>query len=208
MPATGSISIVRPRATGSAQASWLLDPIVAAILRHVFAAEKVHRATSTTVPVLEPGLGRTKTGRLCGFYVRDDRPLLRHGPAHRPPTSTAQIAALGRIGGAPGATFTGFLQADGYAGFEAVYDARRGGAGPIHGSGVLGSLPPQVLRCLRSDAYAGQQGGALDRIAAFYAIEAKARFAPPARARGPSRRDATARRRVLCLGRRDLAQSC
>ncbi len=45
------------------QAAWLLDPIVAAVRAHVFAAEKIH-GDDTTVPVLAPGLGRTKTGRL------------------------------------------------------------------------------------------------------------------------------------------------
>ena len=55
------------------QAAWLLDPVVAGIRRHVFAAEKIH-GDDTTVPVLAPGLGRTKTGRLW-VYVRDDRPF-------------------------------------------------------------------------------------------------------------------------------------
>jgi transposase len=41
------------------QAAWLLDPVVAAIRQHVFAAEKIH-GDDTTVPVLAPGLGRTK----------------------------------------------------------------------------------------------------------------------------------------------------
>jgi transposase len=45
------------------QAAWLLDPVVAAIRKHVFAAEKIH-GDDTTVPVLAPGLGRTATGRL------------------------------------------------------------------------------------------------------------------------------------------------
>ena len=60
------------------QAAWLLDPVVAAIRRHVFAAEKIH-GDDTTVPVLAPGLGRTKTGRLW-VYVRDDRPFCGDAP--------------------------------------------------------------------------------------------------------------------------------
>ena len=59
------------------QAAWLLDPVVAAIRQHVFAAEKIH-GDDTTVPVLAPGLGRTKTGRLW-VYVRDDRPFCGAG---------------------------------------------------------------------------------------------------------------------------------
>lgn len=44
------------------QAVWLLQPIVEGIRRHVLAAEKIH-GDDTTVPVLSPGLGWTKTGR-------------------------------------------------------------------------------------------------------------------------------------------------
>jgi transposase len=60
------------------QAAWLLDPVVAGIRRHVFAGEKIH-GDDTTVPVLAPGLGRTKTGRLW-VYVRDDRPFCGEAP--------------------------------------------------------------------------------------------------------------------------------
>jgi hypothetical protein len=43
---------------------------------------------------------------------------------------------------------------------------------------MLGALPTQVLRRLGRQEVSGRQGG-IERIAAFYAIEAKARFAPP-----------------------------
>ena len=42
------------------------------------AAERVH-ADDTTVPVLDPGRGKTKTGRLW-CYVRDDRPFAGQAP--------------------------------------------------------------------------------------------------------------------------------
>jgi transposase len=50
----------------------LVSPLAEAIGRYVTAATKVH-ADDTTVPVLDPGRGKTKTGRLW-VYVRDDRP--------------------------------------------------------------------------------------------------------------------------------------
>jgi transposase len=53
-------------------ASKLLGPLVEALRRYVIAASKLH-ADDTPVPVLAPGQGRTKTGRLW-TYVRDDRP--------------------------------------------------------------------------------------------------------------------------------------
>ena len=109
------------------QAAWLLDPVVAAICQHVFAAEKIH-GDDTTVPVLAPGLGRTATGRLWA-YVRDDR--LFAGSA--PPTA-AYFYSPDRGGEHPAACmagFTGFLQADGYAGFDALYHPARSKLGPI-----------------------------------------------------------------------------
>jgi Transposase IS66 family len=53
-------------------ASELVAPLVDEISKHVLAASKVH-ADDTPVPVLAPGNGKTKTGRLWA-YVRDDRP--------------------------------------------------------------------------------------------------------------------------------------
>src|SRR6266481_2789872 len=50
----------------------LLEPLVETLRRYVMAAGKLH-ADDTPVPVLAPGLGKTKTGRLW-TYVRDDRP--------------------------------------------------------------------------------------------------------------------------------------
>src|SRR5258708_5329210 len=52
--------------------SRLLEPLVEALRRHVMSATKLH-ADDTPVPVLAPGNGKTKTGRLW-TYVRDDRP--------------------------------------------------------------------------------------------------------------------------------------
>jgi hypothetical protein len=53
-------------------ASHLLTPLVDQVRRHVLTATKPH-ADDTPVPVLAPGMGKTKTARLW-TYVRDDRP--------------------------------------------------------------------------------------------------------------------------------------
>jgi hypothetical protein len=53
------------------RATWLLQPLGERLAAHVFAGIKVH-ADDTPVPVLDPGRGRTKKGRLW-VYVRDDR---------------------------------------------------------------------------------------------------------------------------------------
>jgi transposase len=101
-----------------------LQPIVAAIRTHVFAAERIH-ADDTTVPVLAPG--KTRTGRLW-TYVRDDRPF--GGPD---PPAAVFFYSRDRGGEHPEthlAGYAGLMQADAYAGFNRLYDpARR--PGPI-----------------------------------------------------------------------------
>src|SRR4051812_48124991 len=98
-------AVQRVASPGLAQAAWLIAPMVAAVRQHVFTAEKIH---GDTVPVLAPGLGPTKTGRLW-IYVRDDRPF-----CGRDPPAAAHFYSPDRGGEHPAAhlaTFTGLLQA-------------------------------------------------------------------------------------------------
>ena len=162
------------------QAVWLLQPIVDGIRRHVFAAEKIH-GDDTTVPVLSPGLGRTKTGRLW-VYVRDDRPF-----CGKAPPAAAYFFSPDRGGEHPAmhlANFTGFLQADGYAGFEALYDPPVTDPSHRANAGIIEVACWAHCRRKFFDVWDGKKSPvaeqAINRIAAFYAIEAKARFAPPA----------------------------
>ena len=146
---------------------------MAAIRAHVFAAEKIH-GDDTTVPVLAPGLGRTKTGRLWA-YVRDDRPFC--GAA---PPAAAYFYSPDRTAAHPAAhmaSFTGLLQADGYSGFQKLYGPARTKPGPI----IEVACWAHTRRGFfdewehRKSPTAKQ---ALDRIAAVYTVEARAAFAP------------------------------
>src|SRR5258706_8652792 len=62
-------------------ACWWLEPLQARLAAHVFGSTKLF-ADDTPIPVLDPGRGRTKTGRLW-VYARDDRPLVRARTAGR-----------------------------------------------------------------------------------------------------------------------------
>jgi transposase len=101
--------------------SRLLTPLVDALRRYVMLASKLH-ADDTPVPVLAPGNGKTKTGRLW-TYVRDDRPA----------GDTASAAVWfayspDRKGEHPERhleKFRGTLQADAYAGFNQLYESGR-----------------------------------------------------------------------------------
>lgn len=103
------------------QVSWLLDPLVERLCSHVMASPKLH-ADDTPVPVLAPGTGKTSTGRLW-VYLRDNRrwspsdkpaALFRYSPDRKGERPREHLAA-----------FSGCLQADAYAGFNALYDPGR-----------------------------------------------------------------------------------
>src|SRR5450631_2940941 len=98
--------------------SELLAPLVEAVRAHVMSASKLH-ADDTPVPVLAPGNGKTRTGRLW-TYVRDER-------AAGEDTAPAVWFAYSedRKGEHPRRhlrNFAGVLQADAYAGFHHLYE--------------------------------------------------------------------------------------
>jgi transposase len=102
-------------------ASHLLTPLVDQIRKHVLAADKIH-ADDTPIPVLAPGMGKTKTARLW-TYVCDDRPS-----GEQVPPAVWFAYTEDRKGEHPRqhlSNFTGVLQADGYAGFHHLYESGR-----------------------------------------------------------------------------------
>lgn len=99
------------------KAAVMLAPLADVIARHVRAGPVLH-ADDTTVPVLAPGTGKTKTGRLW-VALRDERPW---GSAV--PPAAVYLYSPDRRGihaEALLATCRGFLHADAYAGFEKLY---------------------------------------------------------------------------------------
>ena len=101
--------------------SRLLEPLVEALHRYVLGAGKLH-ADDTPVPVLAPGQGKTKTGRLW-TYVRDDRPA---GDTAAPAVWFAYSPdRKGEHAAQHLKKFHGTLQADAYAGFNQLYEDGR-----------------------------------------------------------------------------------
>jgi transposase len=97
------------------RACWWLAPLHDLLLGTVLASPKVF-ADDTTLPVLDPGRGRTKTGRLWCYAV-DNRPWC--GPGH---PAAAYVYSEDRKAEHPQSHlrgFAGLLQVDGYAGFGA-----------------------------------------------------------------------------------------
>ena len=147
----------------------LLDPLVAALRKEVMASGVLH-GDDTPVPVLAPGLGKTKTGRLWA-YVRDERP---HGGQR--PAAAAYFYSPDRKGEHPQRhlkTFKGILHADGYAGFNAIFET-----GLVTEAACWAHVRRKFF-----DGHATNGSPiareALDRIGALYGIEACIRGKPP-----------------------------
>lgn len=150
------------------RACWWLEPLHELVLSTVLSSPKVV-ADDTTLPVLDPGRGRTKTGRLW-CYATDNRPW--SGPGY---PAAAYIYSEDRKGEHPASHLKGFhglLQVDGYAGF----------AGLVTGAAEEG---PTLAFCWAHtrrkfyDIYTATKSPiaheALQRIGALYAIEAEIR---------------------------------
>lgn len=154
------------------QSHALLEPLVAALGRYTLAGVKVH-ADDTPVPVLDPGRGRTKTGRLW-VYVRDDRPA---GSAE-PPAAWYRYSP-NRKGEHPQdhlKDYQGILQADAYGGYGKLYASGRvdEAACWAHARRPFWEMYEEQGRVAGSIA-----DQALQRIAALYTIEAQIRGQPP-----------------------------
>jgi hypothetical protein len=138
-----------------------MEPLVEALRQHVMKGEKLH-ADDVPVPVLAPGLGKTKTGRLW-TYVRDDRPA-----GDSTPPAVWFAYSPDRKGEHPQEhlkKFLGRLQADGYAGFDQIYEA-----GNIQEAACWAHVRRKFydIQVAHKSAVAAE---ALERIATLYAIE-------------------------------------
>jgi transposase len=98
---------------------------------------------------------------------------LRPPPTFTVPTAAASTPATHM------AAFTGLLQADGYAGFEALYNPARSKPGPITEVACWAHCRRKIFDVWEATKSPVAKE-ALDRIAAIYVIEDKARFAPAA----------------------------
>lgn len=147
----------------------LMAPLVDALRQYVLAPGKVH-ADDTPMPVLAPGNGQTKTGRLW-VYVRDDRNAGATAPA------AAWFAySPNRQGRHPQghlADFKGVLQADAFAGYNEVF-----ADGLVKEAACMAHARRKVhdLHARRATETTTE---ALRRIGELYAIEAQIRGRPP-----------------------------
>lgn len=149
-------------------AVWWLEPLQARLAEHVFASQTLF-ADDTPIPVLDPGRGRTKTGRLW-VYARDDRPW--GGPD---PPAAVYLYSPDRRSERPAGhleRFRGVVHVDGYPGFERLLT---GGHIQLAACWAHARRKFYEVHQATGSPVAAE---ALRRIAELYAVEASIRGQP------------------------------
>jgi transposase len=146
-----------------------LQPLIDALAAEIMASTTLY-VDDTPVPVLAPGAGKTKTGRLW-TYVRDERPF----SGERPPAALFCYSP-DRKGEHPRARlkdFRGVIHADGYAGFNELF-----AGGAIVEAGCWAHVRRKFF-----DVHAAIGSPiakeALDRIGQLYGVEETIKGLPP-----------------------------
>src|SRR3954463_3889969 len=150
-----------------------LQPLVDALVGAVMASDTLY-VHDTPMPVLAPGTGKTRTGRLW-TYVRDERPFA----GERPPTALF-FYSPDRKGQHPRdhlKDFRGVIHGDGYAGFHELFA----------GSRIAEAACWAHVRRKFFDVHAATGSPvareALDRIGQLYAVEKAINRSPTDRRR-------------------------
>jgi len=145
----------------------LLEPLADAIGRHVLKGQAIF-ADDTPVKMQAPG--KTRTARFW-TYVRDERPWTGDAP----PAAWYRFS-VDRKGVHPAShlkDYTGWMHADGYAGFEELYRSGR-----IDEVACMAHIRRKFVDVHKAQGSAVAEE-AIRRIAGLYAIEKQARGLPP-----------------------------
>jgi transposase len=148
------------------RAAFELAPVHARLLEQLRGSCKLF-ADETTVPVLDPGRGRTKTGQLW-TYARDERP---YGGSD--PPAVVFVYAPDRKHARPGqhlAGFKGILQVDGYGAYVEL-----AAAGAVDLAFCWAHVRRGFYDLQTGNTPAPIASEALVRIAGLYAVEADIR---------------------------------
>src|ERR1700720_2888042 len=150
-----------------------VPPLIGVLAVEVMSSDILH-VDDTPVPVLAPGTGKTKTGRLW-TYVRDERPFA----GSRPPAALF-FYSPDRKGEHPQAhlkDFRGVIHVDGYAGFNELF-----AGGRIVEAGCWAHVRRKFFD-VHATTGSPIAKEALDRIGQLYAVEKAINRSPPDRRR-------------------------
>jgi transposase len=151
------------------QATRLLEPLADAIGRHVQSGTALF-ADDTPVKMQAPGTGKAATARFWA-YARDERPWCGDAP----PAAWYQFS-IDRRGARPVGHLTGYsgwMHADGYAGFGDLFRSGR-----VEEVACMAHIRRKFVDVHKAQGSAIAEE-AIRRIAELYAIEKQARGSPP-----------------------------
>ena len=160
-------------------ANWMghvgfhLEPLAERLFEDIRAGERIF-ADETTLPVLSPGRGKTKTGYLW-TYLRDDRSYGGSGPpmvVYRFEDSRRAECLERHLAG-----WRGLLQCDGYAAYRKLAEADRPG-----GAATLACCWAHLRReffKLHADGSSQVATWTVARMAELWAVEAKVKGQDP-----------------------------
>ena len=151
------------------KSAYLLQPLADRLEHHIFAGQTIH-TDDTPLPVLDPGRGRTKTGRLWS-YVRDERPFGSNIPPaafYKYTPDRKGIHPKGHL-----ENYQGHIHADGYSGYKDIF--KRDAVTEV---ACLAHIRRKLFDCHKTTQSTIAEE-ALNRIAALYQIEKEIRGSPP-----------------------------
>lgn len=157
------------------QMAFLLEPLARSIAQHVCSGAVIH-ADDTPVPVLDPGRGKAKTGRLW-VAVRDERPWASRIPPavfyrYAPDRRAEQAEALLK-------DCRGFLHADAYSGFNTLYEINAiTGAARLTEVGCWAHARRKIYE-VHAAAASPAALSLLEQIGALFAIEVEIKGCAP-----------------------------
>jgi transposase len=153
----------------------LLEPLAQKIKDYVFASEQLH-GDDTIVKVMDPGRGKTKTGRIW-TYVRDGRP---HG--NKDPVAACYFYSPDRKAVHPEGhlkNYKGVMHADAYAGYNKLYIGSENEEASIKEAGCWAHTRRKFYEVTVVSDNAIIANETIDQIRKMYEIEERIRGSSP-----------------------------
>jgi transposase len=158
------------------QGAKLLEPLAEKIKEYVCSSMQIH-GDDTPVKVLDPGSGKTKTGRIW-VYVKDGRPINDLSPI-----AAFYIYSPDRKGARPEEhlkDFTGTLHADAYSGYNKLYiTADNPDAKIINEAGCWAHVRRKFYDITIANDKANIAFAVLEKIGEIYQVESEVRGLDP-----------------------------
>lgn len=157
------------------QGASLLEPIAEKIREYIFSASQLH-GDDTPVKVLEPGSGKTKTGRIW-VYVKDGRPR-----NDKSPIAACYYYSPDRKGIRPKEhlkDFTGTLHADAYSGYNKLYHSEANPNATINEAGCWAHVRRKFYDITIANEKANIAFAVLEKIGEIYQVETEVRGLDP-----------------------------